>query len=171
MQTAQSINETVKVIQRGLAGHLTYVAATAGWGTTSELALYPPIAAILMGQKWECRCQWVMSRKIGNAGAFPTIDFVARRWGSKDWMIAIEVKLLPTRRKSHEVKVEGDVAKLVKFKKSNKLANIYLLIAGRKKEIDEAYVLIDGERIYLRDRAPVIADLGRTAWGSVAIRL
>lgn len=169
--TALSIDGIIKVIQRGLAGHLTYVSAAAGWGTKSELALYPPIAAILAGREWDCRCQWRMPRADQKTGASRTIDFVARRRGKKDWEIAIEVKLLPTRRKGHEVEVADDVAKLSEFKESNERANACLLIVGRKIEIGNAYVRMGRGKVLLSERGPVIADLGVTAWGSVAIRL
>jgi hypothetical protein len=83
----------------------------------------------------------------------------------------MEVKLLPTRRKGYEVKVADDVAKLSEFKESNKRANPFLLIVGRKIEIDNAYVQIGRGKVLLSARGSVIADLGLTAWGSVAIRL
>jgi hypothetical protein len=169
--TALSTGGMIKVIQRGLAGHLTYISATAAWGTNSELALYLPIAAILVGREWDCRCQWPMPRAEQKAGASRTIDFVARRRGKKDWEIAIEVKLLSTRRNGHEVKVAEDLAKLSEFKESNKRANTCLLIVGRKREIDHAYVRMGIEKVFLSAREPVVADLGLTAWGSVAIRL
>ena len=166
-----SIDGMVGVLQRGIAGHLSYISAAAGWGTNSELALYPPIAAILAGREWDCRCQWRMPRADRITGAPRTIDFVARRRGKKYWEIAMEVKLLPTRRKGYEVKVADDVAKLSEFKESNKRANPFLLIVGRKIEIDNAYVQIGRGKVLLSARGSVIADLGLTAWGSVAIRL
>jgi hypothetical protein len=169
--TTLSNDGMLKVIQRGLAGHLTYISAVAGWGASSELALYPPIAAILLAREWDSRCQRPLPNAEKRKGAPRTIDFVARRRGEQDWEIAMEVKLLPTGRKGHEVRVAEDVAKLSQFKKSNKRANAYLLIVGRKIEIDKAYVWINEKRVDLKTQAPLIADLGRTAWGSVAIRL
>lgn len=165
-----SIDGMIKVIQRGIAGHLSYISAAAGWGTKSELALYPPIAGILAGREWDFRCQWRMPRADKKKGASRKIDFVARRRGNKDWEIAIEVKLLPARRKEHEVKVSEDVAKLSEFIESNERANAYLLIVGRKIDLDNAYVRMGKGKCLLSERRPVIADLGLTAWGSVAIR-
>ena len=79
--------------------------------------------------------------------------------------------MLPTRRNGYEVKVAEDVAKLSEFKESNKRANTCLLIVGRKREIDQAYIWMGKEKVFLNAREPVIADLGLTAWGSVAIGL
>ena len=83
----------------------------------------------------------------------------------------MEIKLLPTRRKAHELKVADDLAKLSEFKESNKRANAYLVIVGRKMEIDNAYIRMSKGKILLSTQAPVIADLGRTTWGSVVMRL
>lgn len=169
--TSLSTNGMIKVTQRGIAGHLTYISAAAAWGTNSELALYPPIAAIFVGREWDCRCQQPLPNIGPKIGAPRTIDFVARRRGEKNWEIAIEVKLLPTKRKGHEVKVKEDILKLAEFKKSNRRANTYLLIVGRKREIDSAYIRTSKGEDFLSARGPVIADLGLTAWGSVAIRV
>ena len=169
--TSLSTNGMVKVIQRGLAGHLAYISATAAWGTNSELALYPPISAILFGREWDCRCQWSMPRVDQKAGSSRKIDFVGPRRGKKDWELEIAVKLLPTRRNGYEVKVAEDVTKLSEFKESKKRANTCLLIVGRKREIDQAYIWMGKEKVFLNAREPVIADLGLTAWGSVAIGL
>ena len=161
----------INVIQRGLAGHLTYISAAAAWGTNSELALYQPIAAIFMGREWDCRCQQRLARSDKKTGAPRTIDFVARRRGELAWAVAMEVKLLSTRSKTHEVEVAGDIAKLSEFKESNHKAIAYLLVVGRSIEINKAYIRMSKGKTLLSAHAPVIANLGQTAWGSVAIRV
>ncbi len=76
---SRATTEIIKAIQRGLAGHLTFVAATKGWGMTSELALYPTIGAVLLARKWETYCQRKVSGLQSGPGAPSTIDFLLDR--------------------------------------------------------------------------------------------
>ena len=83
----------------------------------------------------------------------------------------IEVKLLASRNRLHQVQVKNDIDKLRKFKSLHKGASTYLLIVGRKTDINKSFIYVDEEKINLASQSPIIADLGRTAWGSVVIRI
>lgn len=91
---SRSANEIIKAVQRGLAGHLTFVAATKGWGMTSELALYPTIGAVLLAREWEAYCQRKVPGLQSGRGAPSTIDFFARSRSTPQDSLAMEVKLL-----------------------------------------------------------------------------
>lgn len=163
--------EMVKIIQRGVAGHLTFVAAAAGWSTKSELALYPPIGTILLSRGWITRCQFPLRDGERRKGAPRTIDFVARRGISKSWELAVEVKLLGSSGSGGAVAVKSDIQKLREFSHSNSSSSAFLLVVGSKSEIDKRKIIKDREVIHLASIPQVIADLGRTAWGSVAISI
>ena len=165
-----SVNELVKVIQRGVAGHLTYVAAAAGWGMNSELALYPPIGAILTSRGWDVRCQWPISR-TGGIGAPKTLDFIAKPNKTNAWMLAIEVKLISANSNSRFLDVENDIKKLKSFKSVHSEASGYLLIVGRKSDLEKTGIKYDEKVICIRDKKMIIADLGRTAWGSAVLKI
>lgn len=167
----------VEAIQRGVAGHLTFVAAAAGWGMTSELALYPPIGEIFHARGWSARCQWpVPSPKLPTRGAPRTIDFVARAPQPHQkneglmWDIAIEVKLLASRC-SGSLDARRDIEKLKQFKKKFG-GKAYLLVVGREPDLKDKRIRFTDHREELIDlRSAVIANVRRTAWGSVALKI
>lgn len=169
--TTHSANETLRIIQRGIAGHLTFVAAVRGWGTSFELSLYPPIGSILAAREWVPHCQFQLPRPKGTQGAPRTIDFVAHAIRNPELQVAIEVKLLPSGGRANRVSVENDIDKLREFKSLNKNSNAYLLIVGRKADINKSYIAVDGKRMDLCTRLPIIADVGRTALGSVVVKI
>lgn len=168
---SRDADEKIKAIQRGLAGHLTFVAATKGWGMTSELALYPAIGAVLSARDWEAYCQREVPGSRSGRGAPNTIDFFARSRSTPQDLLAIEVKLLPNRSRSKSLIVQKDIDKLRKFNTHEGCKNLYLLIVGTRNAFQGRYVLLDNKRIDL-DKAPaIIADVGATAWGSIAIKV
>ena len=168
---SRSAHETIKAIQRGLAGHLTLVAATKGWGMTSELALYPTIGAVLKARDWEPYCQQKVDEFRAGPGAPSTIDFFARRCSEAEESVAIEVKLLANRNPLKKLGVQKDIEKLRKFGTSKGCKNLYLLIVGSKNAFKGRHLLLGNKTVYLENRSSIIADVGATAWGSVAIKI
>jgi hypothetical protein len=166
-----SPHEIIKIIQRGIAGHLTFMAASRGWGTNSELALYPPIGAILQSRGWDSRCQHPLLGRNSDIGAPRTIDFIARPMDSKEWNLAMEIKLIGSRAFGETMTVERDVEKLKEFKRANVEAMACLLIVGRKADIEKRKIKCGSRLIKLEDERKVIADVGVTAWGSVAVKI
>jgi hypothetical protein len=146
---SRSTSEIIKAIQRGLAGHLTFVAATRGWGMTSELALYPTIGAVLLAREWEAYCQRKVPRLGSGRGAPSTIDFFARSRSTPSESLAMEVKLLANGSHSKTLNVENDIKKLRKFSESEGCKDLYLLIVGRKSDFQEKHVFLGNKRIAL----------------------
>ncbi len=160
----------VKAIQRGIAGHLTLVAAKREWDFQSELALYPVIGSILQSREFEPKCQWGLPARFGDLGAPRSIDFVARArsHNSKDWSLAIEVKRIKVRNQG-TVRVKNDVEKLREFKRLYPNSHVYLLIVGRGFELRR--MSLDGINYSPDERKNVIADLNETKWGSTRIKI
>jgi hypothetical protein len=83
----------------------------------------------------------------------------------------MEVKILANGSRAKILNFENDIQKLRKFSHSEGCKDLYLLIVGRKSELKGKDLLLDNKRIYL-DKAPsIIADIGATAWGSIAIKV
>jgi hypothetical protein len=168
---SRASTEIIKAIQRGLAGHLTFVAATKGWGMTSELALYPTIGAVLLAREWEAYCQRKVPGLQSGRGAPCTIDFFARSCSAPQESLAMEVKLLSNGSRANNLNVQNDVIKLRKFSASEGCKDLFLLVVGSKNAFQGRYVLLGNKRIYLEKVPSIIADVGATAWGSVAIKI
>lgn len=83
----------------------------------------------------------------------------------------MEVKLLANGSRSKNLWVEKDIEKLRKFNASEGCKNLYLLIVGSKNALHARHVLLDNKRIALKEASSIIADVGATAWGSVAIKI
>jgi len=162
--------EIMKIVQRGVAGHLTLVAAQAGWDMSSELALYPAIGAVFSARGWVASCQFRNKGTVNNRGAPKAIDFVARPREANAWNLAIEIKLIASRGNLRTLNVMDDLEKLRVFTENYAGSSAYLLIAGRKSDINKTKVRIGDELINLSAEKQVIADLGPTAWGSVIIK-
>lgn len=167
----------VEAIQRGIAGHLTFVAASAGWGMTSELALYPPIGAIFHARGWLARCQWPLQPpNPGTRGAPKTIDFIARApqksppIQTRIWDLAIEIKLL-TSRGSGSLDARRDIKKLKQFKLEFG-SDVYLLVVGREPDlIGRRVIMADHCEVPIDISSAIIANVRKTSWGSAAIKI
>jgi hypothetical protein len=88
-----------------------------------------------------------------------------------EWEMAIEVKLLESRARGRQVQVRSDIDKLREFNSLYKAASTYLLIVGRKADINNRHIVVDEKKIALSSKSPIIADVGRTAWGSVLVKI
>jgi len=163
--------EMMKIIQRGIAGHLTYISAVGGWGTTSELALYPPIGSILLSRGWMPHCQYKLSSLERQRGAPRTIDFVAFNKETKIQTIAIEIKLLKTKHQSKKLNLDKDIKKLTQFRKENKNSDAFLLIVGRKIDFQNLEIFNNKEKLSTGICKPIVADVGKTSWGSFIARI
>lgn len=166
-----SAYEMVKILQRGIAGHLTLISAAAGWGTSSELTLYPVIGTIFNARGWKAKCQWDALDKEYPKGAPRSIDFVAQPFAETKPALALEVKLIASNSPGQSLKTERDICKLKEFKIKNLGACAYLLIVGRKVDLEKKHILVGQQCVLLRERPAIVADVGKTAWGSVAIRM
>jgi hypothetical protein len=97
--------------------------------------------------------------------------FFARSCSAPQESLAMEVKILANGSRAKILNFENDIQKLRKFSHSEGCKDLYLLIVGRKSELKGKDLLLDNKRIYL-DKAPsIIADIGATAWGSIAIKV
>ena len=100
-ERAVSPAELMRIVQRGIAGHLTYSSAVAAWGSTSELSLYPAVSAIMFARGWVPFCQYqLLDGMAGRRGAKKTIDFVASLRTNKQDQLAVEIKLIASRTKN-----------------------------------------------------------------------
>jgi len=168
-----SVAAVMSAIQRGIAGHLTLMAATRAWDTKSELTLYPVISTVFLTHGWQPKCQVRVSRELGKRGAPKTIDFVADSVGeeNKAHRVLLEVKLVRSRAKSRLIDVTRDVEKMKSYQRKNDDKR-YTLVAGRKPDLDKCSLLLSSSRTVRLMAAPnrvVIADVRQTQWGSVLV--
>ncbi len=156
LHTMNSNGQLLHCLKRGLSGYVTYLAACQMNEAYSEYILYEPILRILTALGCQASCE-VPCRglQVSGKGDKKRIDFVAKRNGS---MFALEVKWAKTAR----LDVTRDYQKLKWFKDTNRGAEAYLCVFGRKSHID-ALTLKPSE--YREIGRPVIADVGKTRYG------
>jgi hypothetical protein len=126
----------------------------------------------MFSRGWVPFCQYQLPNgTLGRRGAKRTIDFVASLRANKQDQLALEIKLIGSRTNSRTHDFSKDREKLMAFKLENPLAKCYLLVAGRKADIKPIKIVLDQSITQPRERDFVIADVGRTAWGSCLIKV
>lgn len=123
-------NDVLYRIKRGLAGHVSYLAACEMNEAFSEYILYEPIVRILTARGYtvesEVSCPGVQQPKIGDK---KKIDFVACR--SKKLTCAIEVKWA----RSERITIDCDLEKLSGCLSAKPTWKAFLRVFGRKSHI------------------------------------
>ncbi len=149
-------NNVLYRIKRGLAGHVSYLAACEMNEAFSEYVLYEPILRILTARGYtvqsEVLCPGIPQPKTGDK---KKLDFVARR---RKLTCAIEVKWARVKK----IAIDGDLKKLSACLNKEPSWRAFLCVFGRRSVITGLVL----PQNHLRERgSPVIAEFGKTRFG------
>ena len=155
-------------IQRGIAGHVSFLAACDANIVFTEYLLYEPILRILSQMKYSVECEVPWAGHVAKSKSDPMrIDFVAKKGKLK---IALEVKWLrwPDTKKHGYLDIERDTEKLIEELKKKHSNRCFLCIFGRHTQINSFHGKKVQPHIAKYDEAlpPLYADLRRTTFGS-----
>lgn len=160
-------------IQRGLAGHVSYLATRDGNIVFTEYLLYEPILAILQTQNYavqcEVPCQGLEAAPVGDSRK---IDFVATKAGVR---IALEVKWL--RWDDDDVRdyldIKSDTRKLIAALNAGQANHSFLCVFGRHSQTSVFHGGKAQAQIakFVEALPPVYADFRRTAYGARIFQL
>jgi hypothetical protein len=160
--------ETLFRIQRGLAGHVSFLATCDTNIVFTEYLLYEPILRILRQRDYTVECEVPWSGHVpGTAGDPMRIDFVAHKNGLKT---ALEVKWLRWDDDDDRdyLDIQRDTEKLIAELNPQQGTRCFLCVFGRCSQI----VKFNGGKAKIQiekyDEAlpPVYADFRRTIFGS-----
>jgi hypothetical protein len=153
--------ETLFRIQRGLAGHISYLAACDTNVTFTEYLLYEPILRVLMTRKYDVQCEVSCADFLEEAdgGDHKRIDFVAAK---NEVRFALEVKW--PRKGKRTLDVQVDHEKLAAFRKKYPNSESFLCVFGRFNHIDKINLSPD---YFIKPKLlpPIYAYFTRTQYG------
>jgi hypothetical protein len=122
-------------IQRGLAGHISYLAACQANSTFSEYVLYEPILRILMARGYSGVCEFPCPGIPKPArGDRKKVDFEAINSGLR---FALEVKWV---KRDTPLIIKGDYDKLVAFYGDDPKAFCFLCIFGPLSALEKSEI-------------------------------
>lgn len=157
------VSNTLFRLKRGLCGYVSYLAACDMNQAFSEYVLYEPILRILTGQQYQVSCEYPCPGiQQPLRGDKKKLDFYARRFGSPD--IAIEAKWVSPR----ALDVQGDLAKLAACKFAVPSSLAFLLLFGRRSNLEDLGSQLDGCREWGQ---PVYAEFRTTRYGCRIFRV
>lgn len=155
-------------IQRGLAGHVSFLATCDANIVFTEYLLYEPILSILRHQKFDVECEVPWAGPAAKEGGDPRrIDFLATKDGLT---VALEVKWLRWGNGAARdyLDIERDTDKLIKAREAKQAHRCFLCVFGKHSQI----VRFRGAKVQAQidkyDEAlpPLYADFRRTIFGS-----
>jgi hypothetical protein len=160
--------ETLFRIQRGLAGHVSFLATCDANIVFTEYLLYEPILSILRHRKYHVACEVPWAGPAAAAGGDPRrLDFVAAKGGQ---IIALEIKWLRWGNQAERdyLDIKRDTGKLVEARKAKQAHRCFLCVFGRHSQIAQFRGAKVQAQIAKYDEAlpPLYADFRRTIFGS-----
>lgn len=161
-QDDELARDAIYRVKRGLCGYVSYLAACEMNQAFSEYVLYEPILRILTARNYTVQCEYACPGiEHSQRGDKKRLDFFATKPGSS---FAIEVKWLTGKRLS----IAKDTEKLLAFRAATPAARAFLLIFGRKSDIEEIDV---DKATYKEWGTPAYADLRKTKYGCRVFRV
>lgn len=160
--------ETLFRIQRGLAGHVSFLATCDANIVFTEYLLYEPILTILRTMKYAVECEVPWAGPAAAAGGDSRrIDFLATKDNVK---IALEVKWLRWDDDDERdyLDIKRDTEKLIVALNNQQAARCFLCVFGRHSQIAVFHGGKARTQIAKFDEAlpPLYADFRRTTFGS-----
>jgi hypothetical protein len=153
-------------IQRGLAGHVSFLATCDANIVFTEYLLYEPILSILRTMDYAVECEVPWAGHPAEAGGDPRrIDFVANKDNLK---IALEVKWLRWKDDERDyLDIKRDTEKLIKALGAQQAGRCFLCVFGRHSQIAEFHGGKAQAQIAKFDESlpPLYADFRRTTFG------
>lgn len=144
-------------IQRGLAGHVSYLAACEANSTFSEYLLYEPILRILMARGYSGVCEFPCPGMPKAArGDHKKVDFEATKSGLR---FALEVKWVKAKT---PLTIKGDYDKLVAFRAEDPKALCFLCVFGPLSALEKPMPMAE---CFIERGDRVVAEFVRTKYG------
>lgn len=155
-------------IQRGLAGHVSFLSTCDANIVFTEYLLYEPILSILRHRKYDVACEVPCAGPAAKAVGDPQrIDFVATKGGQT---IALEIKWLRWGNEANRdyLDIVRDTEKLIEARNAKQAGRCFLCVFGRHSQIAHFRGANVQAQIEKFDEAlpPLYADFRRTIFGS-----
>jgi hypothetical protein len=155
-------------IQRGLAGHVSFLATCDANIVFTEYLLYEPILSILRTMKYEVECEVPSAgAAVAAVGDYRRIDFLAMKGDVK---IALEVKWLRWSEDDDRdyLDIERDTEKLIAARDAHQAGRCFLCVFGRHSQTAVFHGGKAQTQLAKYDEVlpPLYADFRRTIFGS-----